>query len=552
LAAGDKAQALEAFRRAVTINPSNHEALNNVGILLLDDADRLSDAEAAFRRALEAKPDSAPSHSHLGLALKAQGRLDEALSAMHRALELDPNYAPAHNGLAIVLNEQGESEEAVTALRRAIEITPNYVAAHKNLGLILRDQGQHAESSAAFERTLALDANDPDGYKNLGLGLRKLGRLDEAIEVFERGLSHAPDDAELHVNLGLLHQRSRDTDKAFRYFRRATELAPENRFYWQCFADSFRAAQFKRFDDRVRRDLEQCLAIDGLSHRSYSDSVARFLRLAPETEARIEAAKRGSLKLSAEEVATGRVFRAIGGSLLVRLMERAEIPDPDLEIMLTAIRRDLLWLALENSPVDDIGDQALAFVCALAQQCFLNEYIYLPSDDEPAAVGRLRADLERRLVYDEPVQRIDADAPFGRLVKQQIVEPRVEFEIMESLPSLAPVSDAVSRQVRAQYEENPYPRWIGLAEQTTIPTAAVFGEIFPHLAPSERTFPDTPEFLPMVCARRARWGWRASRGCRAIFSPRRTWSDASMSSSAQASCITCAIRSKVGACCSGS
>ena len=46
----------------------------------------------------------------------------------------------------------------------------------------------------------------------------------------------------------------------------------------------------------------------------------------------------------------------------------------------------------------------------------------------------------------------------------QIYEPESELGIIASLPQLTLTSDAddVSEKVKAQYEENPYPRWVDL------------------------------------------------------------------------------------------
>ena len=43
---------------------------------------------------------------------------------------------------------------------------------------------------------------------------------------------------------------------------------------------------------------------------------------------------------------------------------------------------------------------------------------------------------------------------------RQVVEVQRERDLRESIPVLNPIEDDVSRAVRDQYEENPYPRWI--------------------------------------------------------------------------------------------
>ena len=51
-------------------------------------------------------------------------------------------------------------------------------------------------------------------------------------------------------------------------------------------------------------------------------------------------------------------------------------------------------------------------------------------------------------------------APIAALLDQQIREPREEAALRAAIPQLTPIEDDVSRAVQAQYEANPYPRWI--------------------------------------------------------------------------------------------
>jgi SAM-dependent methyltransferase len=46
------------------------------------------------------------------------------------------------------------------------------------------------------------------------------------------------------------------------------------------------------------------------------------------------------------------------------------------------------------------------------------------------------------------------------LLRQQILEPKEELEYRTSMPRLTAIENPVSQKVQAQYEENPYPRWM--------------------------------------------------------------------------------------------
>src|SRR5262249_13021299 len=83
-----------------------------------------------------------------------------------------------------------------------------------------------------------------------------------------------------------------------------------------------------------------------------------------------------------------------GDPLLHALLESAPVRDVVIERALTAARAELLSRAGANS--SDGGD-TLAFFCALARQCFINEYVFAVSTKEDAAVEQLQVLIEGAL-----------------------------------------------------------------------------------------------------------------------------------------------------------
>ena len=154
-----------------------------------------------------------------------------------------------------------------------------------------------------------------------------------------------------------------------------------------------------------------------------------------------------------------------------------------LELFLTGLRHALLRLAIGTiSDPAKVADNVLGLFCAVAEQCFLNEYIYAQTADETQGAQRLREELLQRLSAesDVPALLLAAVAAYiplhalagaasllakdwlpqtAELLRLQVREPLEEAEDLPSIPTLTAVDDVTSREVMRQYEENPYPRW---------------------------------------------------------------------------------------------
>jgi len=94
------------------------EAETQRGTALIYD-DRVDDAEACFRRALEADPRHYRALTNLGNVALEQGRVDEAISDYERAIALDDGFANAHHNLAVAYRRKGQLAKSVRSLRRA-------------------------------------------------------------------------------------------------------------------------------------------------------------------------------------------------------------------------------------------------------------------------------------------------------------------------------------------------------------------------------------------------------------------------------------------------
>jgi len=151
----------------------------------------------------------------LGNAREEQGDSAGAIAAWRRALELRPEYPEALNNLALTLHEQGDPRAAIATFEEALRRRPAFVAARFNLGNALQDVGALDEAIACFQQTLALQGDLAEAHLNLGSALQERGDRAAARTSFEAALRLRPHDADAHGNLALLDLLEGDYDRGW-------------------------------------------------------------------------------------------------------------------------------------------------------------------------------------------------------------------------------------------------------------------------------------------------------------------------------------------------
>ena len=104
--------AVEAYRRALELNPAAAGALVNLGTISYRRR-KFAEAETYYRDAVAADPDYPLAQFNLGNLYDEQGKISEAFAHYRRALQLNPGYADAHFNIALLCERTGDALKAV-------------------------------------------------------------------------------------------------------------------------------------------------------------------------------------------------------------------------------------------------------------------------------------------------------------------------------------------------------------------------------------------------------------------------------------------------------
>lgn len=480
---GRPALTIEALGQALAVDDRMPECHHNLA-LALRAAGRLDEAVTHYRRTLALKPDHVEAHVNLANALAQQSKFEEATASYRRALALKPDFAQAHNNLGTALLSAGRPEEGLVHLQRALALNPSLTEAYLSIGDTLIAQGRVDEAAGQFQRALDANANSPEARQRLGFAFLIRGKASEAVPVLERAIALKPDFIGAYNTLAQALFNLRRVGDALGVLRRAIDIsgAVQSKLLFIQFLRSLPALPN---DEDLRKLIERALAEPWDRVRNIgplAESLLKQDRVLRDLMARVgEAWPRRSS--GQELLGTGQLDAMSGRPLFVELLKSTPICDVELERLLTALRFILLETAARASPSAPVNAELLAFACAMARQCFLNEYVFA-QDAEERALGTRVADMLAAAMSSgsdvnelwlaasasyAPLHSLPVagallerkwSAPVADLLVQQVREPQEEQSLRPSIPVLTAVEDTVSLAVQQQYEENPYPRWV--------------------------------------------------------------------------------------------
>lgn len=170
----------------------------------------LAGAESLYRQILDVAPDCSDALNLMGVVLLQYGRAAEGAELIAEAVRISPDFAEAHNNLGNACRDLGQHVRAEARYRTALALSPAYTCARRNLGDALQAQGRPTEAAACHRRVLAAEPLAADTRCNLGNALHAAGRNADAVTVYRTAISLRPEFGAAWGNLGItLHDDGR-------------------------------------------------------------------------------------------------------------------------------------------------------------------------------------------------------------------------------------------------------------------------------------------------------------------------------------------------------
>ncbi len=221
--------AINAFIKAIKLNPSNAEVHFNLGraynrkgvddkaraefsISSRIDPETFDECVIKYKEKIDYEFTDTQHLAELGSAYAEKGMLDEAIDTYKKVLEIEPENVRVHYGLGTLYSKKGMYDEAISEFRRAIEIDQSMPEAHYNLGMAYYKQGMIDMAISEYKSTLsrlpkANGRKTAGVHYKLGLAYYDNEMFKDAVNELNKALKIMPNDSRVHHKLSMVYKK---------------------------------------------------------------------------------------------------------------------------------------------------------------------------------------------------------------------------------------------------------------------------------------------------------------------------------------------------------
>ena len=462
----------------------------------------LDEAEKGYMAFLRNGYSDADIISNYALICEEKGENEKAIRLYEKCAKSFPNHIYSKLNLSFLYYKLNQLKIAEKIIEEAIQLKPSLPNGHCIRGLILKGLDKYDESRLSLEKAIELDKNYFDAYINLGLLNKDSNKYNEAEEYYLKALEINNKSAIAHLNLGACYKEKQDLDKAILHTKMAIEidnklencylnlatiynqigdykkslsltkkellLHKHSELSYQLISELIKKGEVLNTSEKDNRELlKNLLNRKDISHRELFGNINSLISKEILEELSI---------LESKLYENNKFNILIKDKELVKALSLLIFCSPLWEKVLGNIRKNIL---LNYSDKDKISNSIFNFIIGLGSQCFLNEYVYYISTEEKDKLKELKKIINNNKNQDyklaiiscyqslssinDEIINLNTYIPnkkeLNNLLNLQFKELNAEKKISKGIKKIGNIKDSTSKEVKNQYELNPYPRW---------------------------------------------------------------------------------------------
>ncbi|MBW1940972.1 MAG: tetratricopeptide repeat protein, partial [Deltaproteobacteria bacterium] len=214
--------ALEQYKKAIRLNPSNGEYLQQLGFFWADQGNPQT-ADRLIQAGTQCEISNALRYQRYATWLLARGKVEKGLKNMKTAISLDPDNINEYITL-MVLNRLSEEQ-----MREAL---PKKVAPYLFFAEYLHSIGKEVMAEDIYAHALGLIENEavirPSYFYKPYRFYMKTGRYNDALKVIHKAIVFLPNDLGIRLTTADLYKKLGISYRAMEEYQQALMIDPGN------------------------------------------------------------------------------------------------------------------------------------------------------------------------------------------------------------------------------------------------------------------------------------------------------------------------------------
>lgn len=382
------------------------------------------------------------------------------------------------------LSSAVRSEDTATHRAKAKEYAnallvyqPAKVNALNLLARIALDEGFYQLSETFLEDAIKIKPNDAGCWYSLGHVNLDQKRYTQALNCFSKALSISPTETRSATSLAYTLAQQGRVVEAFNAYRKLFKLHPRDPHVRAKLFEVVRHIKADYYQEELARDTIRWLKIESANYQALTSLVISLLQHKYDLD-------NDAAVVDLQELAVDELFLLSMGKIY--------FTDKTFEAFVKTVRKEVLLNVIAANSQDK---NLIHLAASIALHTTHNEHIYDYDDDEKNLIVAIKHiinespkadtdinELGHLLVLYGMYEPIQALPEVGVLLSSQaltgfpdycreffeksVLEPQEEKRIAASIKQITAIHSATSNEVKHQYEENPYPRWLHLGYNT--------------------------------------------------------------------------------------
>ena len=180
----------ELLERELQAHPDDALLHFHLGNAYFDQSE-FAKAEEHLLKSTQLRKNFIPGLVNLGSVYDEEGKLEDALRVYLQALELNPKEIKTLCNVGIIHFQKRQIEAALNMYKRALEVDPKSQLARYNLAILFADAGLYREAKVEWQKVVDVDAKSDLGQRSHD----NIGIIDELLNT---EIPKLPDDSHGH------------------------------------------------------------------------------------------------------------------------------------------------------------------------------------------------------------------------------------------------------------------------------------------------------------------------------------------------------------------